>query len=132
MKKLLSVCIALAMLLSFLPSVFAQDLEAAAAKLYNDLADIIESNMTNPEQCMDQAREYIDSHQDALAKARQLDELGKQRAQSGQRGTMSQEQAMESLSQNEFAQATFRFSDALSNFSMENSEQANQIAEMAQ
>jgi DNA repair ATPase RecN len=113
--------------------VYAAD-ENIMYDFYNGLANIIEQNMNNPDNCVTQAENHIRAN---IAKLKEVVQKAKQMARTMPQAQMSQaelEQKMQALSTDPMANKMMdtmqRFSQALYNFSEKYPDHAEKIGDV--
>lgn len=111
----------------------AENPEEAMYNYYTDLADIIERDMDNPDQCVEEIERYYQENQEDIEKMQEYTEESRRRGEGMQNRPVTEEEiekAGEALSQTKMVEALNRFIEVLSNFSMEHPDHAKRIREV--
>ena len=125
MSKILKIfCVGVFVFLAFQALSQAVDIKALTDGFYGDLAEIIERNMNNPEQCVAEVQNYYNTNQDKVAQIRQESEKAMQQIAPQMEKYMSMtEEEAEAMSRSNVGQpkpqmsaAGKRYSDAVSTF----------------
>ena len=97
--------------------------DALMAEIFNGLADIIERNMGNPENCIAQLQAFIQENKAAFMEWKYTAEKNIEKARANPQQMPSQEdmqRIQEEMEKSQGVQAMNRWAEAISNFAMTN------------
>ena len=114
---------------------FTQDMESPMANFYEGLSDILERNMTTPDNAVMETDRFIKSNKSSLDRItsqikKKSEEAKTNSYQHEMPSDADLEKAMEALEKSKMASALNRWMQVFMAFSMQHPEQAEQIGEL--
>ncbi|MBN3038080.1 MAG: hypothetical protein JW869_01525 [Candidatus Omnitrophica bacterium] len=131
-KFLACALIAAACVFSQVPTASAQDPQALMVEIYGGMADIIESNMNDPDRCISEIRAFGAKHRSAIDRITEVSQGNREQAMQEEYSyedvDMGEIQdAMEEMAKSKGFQEMNRFMEATQNFSMQNGDYAEEL-----